>query len=87
MSSADKTREALMNTMVKTKTGTQVDESPASKPAAPAAANPATQQKAASRKKVVAKKTPAKKTAARKSTAKSAPQADPFQSKGRIWPD
>ena len=81
MSSADKTREALMNTMVKTKTGAKTDESPANKAAAPTTAKPA------AKKKAVAKKAPVKKAAPRKLATKSAPQADPFQSKGRVWPD
>jgi DNA-binding protein HU-beta len=87
MSSADKTREALMNTMVKTKTGAKTDESPANKAAAPITAKPAANKKATTRKKAVAKKAPVKKAATRKSATKSAPQADPFQSKGRVWPD
>jgi|GEM_PF-3566478 len=82
MSSTDKTREALMNTMVTTKTGAKTNESPANKASAPASTKPVAKKKAATRKKAVAKKATPKKPA-----AKSAPQADPFQSKGRVWPD
>ncbi len=86
MSNSDKTREALLNTMVKTKTGTPANEVPAEtaaeKTAAPAATKPVTRKKVASKKKTVAKRAPAVKAA-----KKSGPAADPFQSKGRVWPD
>jgi hypothetical protein len=86
MSNTDKTRDALLSTMVKTKTGTQANEAPAEttakKSATPAATKPVTQKKVASKKKAVAKKAPA-----RKAAEKSGPAADPFQSKGRVWPD
>jgi len=86
MSNTDKTREALLNTMVKTKTGTPANEVSAEKSAektvAPAAAKPVTTKKVVSKKKAVAKQAPA-----RKAAKKSEPVADPFQSKGRVWPD
>ena len=86
MSNTDKTRNALLSTMVKTKTGAPANEAPAEttakKTAAPAATKPVTRKKAASKKKAVAEKAPARKTA-----EQSVPATDPFQSKGRVWPD
>ena len=79
-SSTDKTREMLVNSMVKTKAGTADSDS------AKSAAKPAANKKVA-RKKASSTVAAKSKKVARKPAAKSNPSADPFQSKGRIWPD
>ncbi len=83
MSNTDKTRRMLMNSMEKTKAGIRANQ---------ASAEPAAKKKTVARKKTTAKKTaakkaPVKKTSARKPMAKPQAVTDPYQSKGRIWPD
>lgn len=81
MSSADKTKNKLLDSMRMSKTGATdtAPTEPASK--AETAAKP---KKAATKKKGAAKKKPA----AKKSPAKSvAPVRDVYQAARRIWPD
>ena len=90
MSSTDKTREMLVNSMVKTKTGAQANE-PAKSGAGSAqagktVAKPVTRKKTA-KKKAVAKRATVKKKAIAKTVAATKPATDPFQSRGRVWPD
>lgn len=84
MSTTDKTRAALLNTMIKSKTGGEAEnKTEAAKPAAKAAP-----KKAATKKKAVTKKAaPAKKAPAKKAPAAKVASNDPFQSRGRVWPD
>ena len=87
MSNADKTREMLVNSMVKTKSGSEAK--PAAKASAGAASKPAatTAKKKTAKKKAVTRRTPAKARVHAKLSGRAQPAADPFQSKGRIWPD
>ena len=81
MATADKTRQKLVDSMRKSKTG--------------AASKPAGGSRAATARKAPARRAPAKPAARqqRQSTAAAMPAVtwqasdDPYQSDGRIWPD
>jgi hypothetical protein len=91
MATADKTRQKLVDSMRKSKTGA------ARKPATskPATSKPAAGSRAATAKKAPARRAPAKPAARqqRQSTAAAMTAVtwqasdDPYQSDGRIWPD
>jgi hypothetical protein len=83
-SSTDKTRQMLVNSMVKTKAGTTDNTS--NKPAAQSTAKTAVKKQTAKKKAASGAPATRKKVAA-KPAVKSQPSADPYQSKGRIWPD
>lgn len=84
MSSTDKTREMLVNSMVKTKTGAQTNE-PAKSGTGPAQATK-TPAKPVAKKKSAKKKAVAKRSTVKKKAA-AQPAVDPYQSRGRVWPD
>lgn len=86
MSTRDKTRDKLLSSMRKTKAVTS--DQPASKvahadTAAPVSGKPA--RKTRARKKKVASATT--KAATGLPSSRAVPVSDPYQSRGRIWPD
>lgn len=88
MSKVDKSREMLVNSMVKTKADAGVPETPVKekKAASAAKAKPVTRKKAA-KKKTSRRSAPARKAVPGKPAARSRLDSDPYQSRGRIWPD
>ena len=85
MATADKTRQKLVDSMRKSKTGAARK---------PVTSKPAAGSRAATARKVPARRAPAKKPAARQQSTAAAMTAvtwqasdDPYQSDGRIWPD
>jgi hypothetical protein len=97
MATADKTRQQLLDSMRKSKSGA-AGKPAASKPAAdkPAASKPA----ASGTRATAAKRTSPRRAAAKPATQKHPPSAvadipavtqqisnDPYHSSGRIWPD
>ena len=82
MSSNDKTRQKLVDTMRRTKVSATKKAAPKAKVAAEAKQEP-TKKPAPAAKRAPAKKAPQKATAKVASPA----TADPYQSGHRIWPD
>ena len=80
MSNTDKTRRMLMSSMKKTRAGTQANQTSAR------STTPTVKKKTTARK-TTAKKTASKKASARKPVTSSQAITDPYQSKGRVWPD
>lgn len=86
MATADKTRDKLVESMRKSKTGAARK---------PAAGKPATTRRPAAAKKTTARRAPARKAAQPKRPSAAAAMMavtwqtsdDPYQSDGRIWPD
>jgi phage protein D len=92
MTTADKTRQKLVDSMRKSKSGAT---------GKPAASKPAASKAATGSRATPAKKTPARRAPARKAAQPQRPPAaaaamtavtwqsstDPYQSDGRIWPD
>lgn len=83
MNNTDKTRRVLMNSMVKTRAGARTKPASAER----ASPKPVARKKTATRKKATVKKVPIQKKPAGKLKVKPQLVADPYQSKGRIWPD
>lgn len=90
MATADKTKQKLVESMRKSKSGA------ARKPAAkPAASKPASGSRATPAKKTSTRRAPARKAAQPKRPLAAAAMTavtwqasmDPYQSDGRIWPD
>lgn len=85
MSNADKTREKLLNSMRKTKAGSEQKEDNAGSSAQKESEKPASAPAASSSKPAKQSPVPAKKKSSKTPVMQGS--SDPYQSRGRVWPD
>jgi len=84
MPSSDKTKENLMASMIKSKTGATQEKTSAKPASQPAKKTGGSKQAASTRKSRPAKKKSSKSVLPDERRLQA---ADPYQSRGRIWPD